>query len=143
MCRGAGNGELDRNVDQDVRPCPRSDPYMPLIFARLEAYPKLSAALLIEEVQAVEYPGSYNGMKLFVREACPRPLPRAGGHSATRGAGQPDHEARAPRSPPPARRWRVAPVAGGDFTPMHVDDLATHGKTEPASALRGHERSED
>ena len=60
------SGELNRDLDVEVlRPkrIPRRpsklDPYKPLILARLEAYPELSAVRLFEEVRAAGYPAGY------------------------------------------------------------------------------------
>lgn len=74
------DGELDRNLDSEevryrARPPAKSklDPYKPMILARLEAYPDLSAVRLFEEVRAAGYPGSYCSVKVFVRHVRPRP----------------------------------------------------------------------
>ena len=75
-------GALDRKWDDEpVRARPRPgvasklDPYKPLIRARLQAYPELSAVRLFEEVQAAGYAGSYNRVKVFVRQIRPQPIP--------------------------------------------------------------------
>lgn len=76
------DGALDRDLDaQPVRARPRPavpgklDPYKPLIRARLEDYPELSAVRLFEEVRAAGYPGSYNRVKHFRRQIRPQPTP--------------------------------------------------------------------
>jgi transposase len=76
------SGELDRDLDAEVvqyKPRPpvpsKLDPYKPLILARLEAFPELSAVRLFEEVRAAGYPGSYCRVKLFVRAVRPRVEP--------------------------------------------------------------------
>jgi transposase len=51
------------------------DPYKPLILARLEAFPALSAVRLFEEVRAAGYPAGYDPVKCYVREVRPRPEP--------------------------------------------------------------------
>lgn len=73
------SGELDRDLDEPVRykartPVPRKlDPYKPIIEARLEAYPKLSAVRLLEEIRATGYEGGYTQLKEFVAEVRPKP----------------------------------------------------------------------
>ncbi|MDQ3522152.1 MAG: IS21 family transposase [Gemmatimonadota bacterium] len=76
------SGELNRDLDvESLRPkrVPRRpsklDPYKPLILARLEAYPELSAVRLFEEVRAAGYPAGYEPVKLFVRSARPHSEP--------------------------------------------------------------------
>ena len=75
------DGELDRDLDAEpLRPKapPRPsklDPYKPLIFARLEAFPELSAVRLFEEVRAAGYPAGYDPVKLYVRQVRPRMEP--------------------------------------------------------------------
>ena len=73
-------GQLDRDLDEDrVAYGPRRampsklDPYKPLIDARLEEYPKLTAVRLFKEVRAAGYPGSYNQVKRYARKVRPRP----------------------------------------------------------------------
>ena len=48
------------------------DPYKEIIEARLEAYPKLTAQRLYEEVRAAGYAGSYGGVRDYVRQVRPR-----------------------------------------------------------------------
>jgi transposase len=75
-------GQLDRDLDAEpVRykarpPKPtKLDPYRALIVARLEAYPRLSAVRLLEEVRAAGYAGGYTQVKEFVRTVRPREAP--------------------------------------------------------------------
>ncbi len=72
-------GQLDRDLLAGPRvysPRPpvahKLDPYKGIIDARLEAFPKLSAKRLFDEVRAAGYPGSYESVKLYVRTARPR-----------------------------------------------------------------------
>ena len=75
------DGELDRDLGAEpVRPRvpPRPsklDPYKPLILARLEAFPELSAVRLFEEVKAAGYRAGYDPVKVYVRQVRPRPEP--------------------------------------------------------------------
>ena len=48
------------------------DPYKPIIDARLEEFPKLSAKRLFDEVRAAGYPGCYERVNDYVRETRPR-----------------------------------------------------------------------
>ena len=48
------------------------DPYKGIIDARLEAFLKLSAKRLFDEVRAAGYPGSYESVKIYVRATRPR-----------------------------------------------------------------------
>ena len=73
-------GQLDRGADDapvayGPRRAPPSklDPYKPMIVARLEAFPKLTAVRLFKEIQAAGYRGGYSQVKRYVREARPRP----------------------------------------------------------------------
>jgi transposase len=75
------DGELDRDLDAEplrpkVPPRPsKLDPYKPLILARLEAFPELSAVRLFEEVKAAGYLAGYDPVKCYVRAVRPRPEP--------------------------------------------------------------------
>lgn len=80
--RWLATGELDRDLDAAaVRyrarpPVPtKLDPYKPIVTSRLEAYPELSAVRLFDEVRAAGYAGSLTQLKVFVRQARPRPEP--------------------------------------------------------------------
>jgi len=75
------DGDLDRDLEADVRYGPRSpvttklDAYKPIIEARLTAYPELSAVRLLDEVRAAGYAGGYSQLKAFVRRVRPTPPP--------------------------------------------------------------------
>lgn len=71
-------GQLDRDLDsQEVRyrarpPVPTQlDPYKPIIQARLEAFPLLTAQRLFEELRGAGYPGGYSQLKEYVRRVRP------------------------------------------------------------------------
>ena len=71
-------GQLDRDLDsQEVRYGPRPpvakrlDPYKPLVQARLEAFPLLTAQRLFEELRCAGYAGGYTQLKQYVREVRP------------------------------------------------------------------------
>jgi transposase len=73
-------GQLDRGADDapvayGPRRAPPSklDPYKPMIEARLETFPKLTAVRLFKEIAAAGYPGGYSQVKRYVRDARPRP----------------------------------------------------------------------
>lgn len=75
-------GQLDRDLEAEpVRYAPRPavqtklGPYRAMILARLEAYPRLSAVRLLEEVGAAGYTGGYTQVKEFVRTVRPRETP--------------------------------------------------------------------
>jgi transposase len=71
-------GQMDRDLDEKpVRYKPRPpvpvklDTYKPIIVARLEAYPELSAVRLFDEIRAAGYAGGYTQVKEFVRKVRP------------------------------------------------------------------------
>ena len=71
--------QLDRDLLAGAReyaPRPpvahKLDPYKGIIDARLEAYPKLSATRLFDEVRAAGYPGGYARVRDYVRTVRPR-----------------------------------------------------------------------
>ena len=71
-------GQLDRDLDsQQVRYRPRPpvvtrlDPYKPIIQARLEAFPLLTAQRLFEELRGAGYPGGYTQLKEYQRQVRP------------------------------------------------------------------------
>lgn len=72
-------GELDRDPEEPSRYGPRPprvtklDPFKDYIEARLEAYEKLSAVRLFEEIRANGYAGGYSQLKVFVRQVRPKP----------------------------------------------------------------------
>ena len=72
-------GQLDRDLAAGARwyaPRPlvahKLDPYTAIIDARLEAFPKLSAKRLFDEVRAAGYPGGYGRVRDYVLETRPR-----------------------------------------------------------------------
>ena len=72
-------GQLDRDLAAGARgysPRPpvahKLDPYKAIIDARLEAFPKLSAKRLFDEVRAADYPGCYSRVNDYVRARRPR-----------------------------------------------------------------------
>jgi transposase len=73
-------GDLDRDVDTTpVQYGPRRsaptklDAYKGIIETRLAAYPELSAVLLLAEIRAAGFEGSYTQLKAFVRQVRPAP----------------------------------------------------------------------
>ena len=74
-----GTGQLDRDL---AARCARVfapsagghklAPYKAIIDARLEAFPKLSAKRLFDEVRAAGYPGCYSRVNDYVRATRPR-----------------------------------------------------------------------
>ena len=71
-------GQLDRHLDsQEVhyRPRPpvvtRLEPYKPIVQARLEAFPLLTAQRLFEELRGAGYSGGYTQLKDYVRQVRP------------------------------------------------------------------------
>ena len=71
--------QLDRDLAAGARgysPRPpvahRLAPYKAIIGARLEAFPKLSAKRLFDEVRAAGYPGCYSRVNDYVRATRPR-----------------------------------------------------------------------
>ena len=72
-------GQLDRDLAAGARgysPRPpvahKLAPYKAIIDARLEAFPKLSAKRLFDEVRAAGYPGCYSRVNDYVRATRPR-----------------------------------------------------------------------
>ena len=72
-------GRLDRELSAGAggyAPRPpvahKLDPYKAIVDARLEAFPKLSAKRLFDEVRAAGYPGCYSRVSDYVRAARPR-----------------------------------------------------------------------
>ena len=72
-------GQLDRDLAAGARgysPRPpvahKLAPYKAIIDARLEAFPKLSAKQLFDEVRAAGYPGCYSRVNDYVRATRPR-----------------------------------------------------------------------
>lgn len=74
-------GQLDRDLDgEPVRYGPRPvvvrkiDAYQEIIKSRLEAYPKLTATRVFEEIRAAGYTGGYTQVKAYVRQVRPHPI---------------------------------------------------------------------
>ena len=72
-------GQLDQDLSAGARgytPRPpvahKLAPYKAIIDARLEAFPKLSAKRLFDEVRAAGYPGGYSRVNDYVRATRPR-----------------------------------------------------------------------
>lgn len=72
-------GQLDRELDSVPTPRVRVTapaklaPFEPIIDARLEIYPELSAVRLYDEVRAAGYAGGLSQLKCYVRRVRPRP----------------------------------------------------------------------
>ena len=73
------SGQLDRDLivggtRYPARPAVahKLDPYKPIIAARLEQFPKLSAQRLFDEVRAAGYTGDCSAVRDYVRETRPR-----------------------------------------------------------------------
>jgi transposase len=76
------DGDLDRDLDAGPvsygprPPVPtKLDAYKPIVLARLEAYPELSAVRLLDEIRAAGYDGGYTQLKEFIRTVRPAPVP--------------------------------------------------------------------
>lgn len=76
--------QLDRDLDDEAvsyaprPPIPRKlDPYRGIIQARLQAYPRLTAERIFEEIRAAGYVGGYTQIKEYVREIRPRSIEEA------------------------------------------------------------------
>ena len=72
-------GQLDRDLAAGAtlpaarkRRSHKLDPYKPMIDARLEAFPKLSAQRLFDEVRSAGYPGGYGRVRDYVSLVRPR-----------------------------------------------------------------------
>jgi transposase len=71
-------GQLDRDLDAEAvryksRPevARKTDPYRGIIDARLEAFPRLSAVRLYQEILSAGYSGGYTQLKEYVRQVRP------------------------------------------------------------------------
>jgi transposase len=76
--------QLDRDLDDEVvsyKPRPpivrKLDPYRGIIQERLQAYPRLTAERIFEEIRAAGYAGGYTQIKEYVREIRPRSIEEA------------------------------------------------------------------
>ncbi len=73
--------QLDRDLDDEaVRYTPRPpvptklDPFKGIVQERLQAFPRLTAQRVFEEVRAAGYDGGYTQLKRYVRQVRPRPI---------------------------------------------------------------------
>jgi transposase len=73
--------QLDRDLDDDaVRYTPRPpvptklDSFKGIIQERLQAFPRLTAQRVFEEVRAAGYDGGYTQLKQYIRQVRPRPI---------------------------------------------------------------------
>lgn len=73
-------GQLERDLDAEAvhygpRPpvATKLDAYKGIIAARLEAFPRLTAQRLFDEIRAAGYPGGYTQVKAYVRRVRPQP----------------------------------------------------------------------
>ncbi len=73
--------QLDRDLDDDaVRYTPRPpvptklDPLKGIVQERLQAFPRLTAQRVFEEVRAAGYDGGYTQLKQYIRQVRPRPI---------------------------------------------------------------------
>ncbi len=76
--------QLDRDLDDEVvsyRPRPpiarKLDAYRGIIQERLQAFPRLTAERIFEEIRAAGYAGGYTQIKEYVREIRPRSIEEA------------------------------------------------------------------
>jgi len=80
--RWIADGELERDLDTGELPRPvrrgrpkKLEDFKPIIDARLEKYPDLSAVRLFEETKAAGYAGGLTQLKLYVAQVRPHPDP--------------------------------------------------------------------
>jgi transposase len=80
--RWIAEGQLERDVEtgqvaQPVRQKkpPKLEPYKPIIHARLELYPELTAVRLFDELKTAGYSGGISQLRAYVATARPRPAP--------------------------------------------------------------------
>jgi transposase len=73
-------GQLERDLETQEVSAPQRkgrpsklDPFKPIIQARLESYPALSAVRLLDEVRAAGYTGGHTQLGLYVAQIRPRP----------------------------------------------------------------------
>jgi transposase len=109
-------GQLDREVDtgQVPRPVRRTrpsklEPFKPIIRARLDRHPDLTAVRLFEEINAAGYTGGISQLRAYVAEVLPRPAPRAAA-LPVRLPGVPRIRSGADRIHPPRPGARVHPA---------------------------------
>jgi transposase len=80
--RWIAEGQLDRHLEtgEIPRPVRRSrppklEPFKPIIQARLESYPELTAVRLFEELKAAGYTGGISQLRVYVAQVRPAPAP--------------------------------------------------------------------
>ena len=80
--RWIAEGQLERDVEsgqvrQPVRQkrAAKLEPFKPIISARLELYPELTAVRLFDELTAAGYTGGISQLRAYVAQARPRPAP--------------------------------------------------------------------
>lgn len=93
--------QLDRDLDDEtVRYSPRPpvptklDPFKGIVQERPQAFPRLTAQCVLEEVRAAGYGGGYTQLKQYIRQVRPRPKARYIGPSE-----------RLPHSAAPSLKW--------------------------------------
>ena len=96
------------------------DPYKAIIDARLEAFPKLSAKRLFDEVRAAGYPGGYGRVR-DVRACDPAARARRGAGPVRDAAGAP--------GPGGLRDVHASLGPAPEFAEIGFDSLALDGKT--------------
>jgi transposase len=82
IARWIAEGQLERDIDtgqvrqpvRQKRPA-KLEPFKPIIAARLESYPELSAVRLFDEVRAAGYTGGLTQLKLHVMQVRPKAAP--------------------------------------------------------------------
>jgi transposase len=109
--------QLDRDADDEAarykaRPtvARRIDPFRPIIEARLQTYPLLSAVWLLEEIRAAGYRGGYTQVKDYVRQMRP-----VGEEPIVRFDTPPGHQAQVDFAHfrlPWGKRWALLVVLG-------------------------------
>jgi transposase len=80
--RWIAEGQLERDVEsgqvrqpvRQKRPA-KLEPFKPIISARLELYPELTAVRLFDELTAAGYTGGISQLRAYVAQARPRPAP--------------------------------------------------------------------
>jgi hypothetical protein len=118
--RGGETEQLDRELDDEAvsyRPRPpiarKLDPYRGIIQARLQAYPRLTAERIFEEIRAAGYAGGYTQIKEYVRKIRPRSIEEAVRRFETPAGfqGQVDY------APPCREMSKLAPTCSFEILP--------------------------
>jgi transposase len=80
--RWIADGQLDRDAETGELPQPvrrgrppKLEPYKPIIHARLEQYPELSAVRLFDELKVAGYRGGISQLRAYVATVRPKPAP--------------------------------------------------------------------